>query len=183
MVLPSNYIQLEYYTTELKKLNEKLISMVHYCNFHWVLFSWLTWQSQNFSTHENYISPWWWAWPQTSWQRGQHFPVLASNSSHCHPADSIFDTNILLSHTICPSLCRYCLVLRLRARSNMHINYIITLQCHAPAPSPGLVAVKTTKINLESLIWLSTKITRHTTPTSGISHYIILALRLCMLVI
>ena len=32
-------------------------------------------------------SPWWLVWPQTSWQRGQYFPVLASNSSHCHPAD------------------------------------------------------------------------------------------------
>ena len=26
--------------------------------------------------------------------------VLASNSSHCHPAFSVFDTNILLSHAI-----------------------------------------------------------------------------------
>ena len=35
-------------------------------------------------------------------------PTLSSiskqYSSHCHPADSIFDTNILLSHAICPSL-------------------------------------------------------------------------------
>ena len=53
-----------------------------------------------------YVSPWWWAWPQTSRQRGQYFPVLASNSSHCHPADSVFDTDILLSHAFCPSLCR-----------------------------------------------------------------------------
>ena len=42
----------------------------------------------------------------TLWQRGQHFPVLASNSSHCHPADSVFDTNILLSHAFYSSLCR-----------------------------------------------------------------------------
>ena len=44
------------------------------------------------------VSPWWWAWPQTSWQHGRHFPVLASNSSHYHPADSVFNTNINSSH-------------------------------------------------------------------------------------
>ena len=54
-----------------------------------------------------YASPWWWAWPQTLWECGKHFPVLAIKSSHCHPADSVFDTNILLSHAICPSLCMY----------------------------------------------------------------------------
>ena len=37
-------------------------------------------------------------------------PNISSNSSHYHPADSIFDTNILLSHAIRPSLCRYGLV-------------------------------------------------------------------------
>ena len=31
-------------------------------------------------------------------------PVLASNSSHCHPVDSVCDTNVLLSHAICPNL-------------------------------------------------------------------------------
>ena len=36
--------------------------------------------------------------------------MLTSNSSHCHPADGIFDNNILLSHAICPSFCRYGLV-------------------------------------------------------------------------
>ena len=41
------------------------------------------------------------AWPT--------LPILASNSSHCHPADSVFDTNIFLSHAIYPSLCRYSL--------------------------------------------------------------------------
>ena len=34
-------------------------------------------------------------------------PILASSNGHCHPADSVFDTNIFLSHAICPSLCRY----------------------------------------------------------------------------
>ena len=37
-------------------------------------------------------------------------PTLPS-VSHCHPADSVFDTNILLSHAICPNFCRYGLVL------------------------------------------------------------------------
>ena len=31
-------------------------------------------------------------------------PSVSKNSSHCHPADSVFDTNILLSRAICPSL-------------------------------------------------------------------------------
>ena len=43
-------------------------------------------------------------------------PTLSSVSkqqySHCHPADSVFDTNILLSHAICSSLCRYGLVIK-----------------------------------------------------------------------
>ena len=38
------------------------------------------------------------------------FPLLASDSSHCHPADSVFNTNILLFHAIYPSLCWYGLV-------------------------------------------------------------------------
>ena len=49
---------------------------------------------------------------------------IASNSSHCHPADGVFDTNILLSHAICPSLCRYGLVTKKMASTC--INYIIT---------------------------------------------------------
>ena len=47
---------------------------------------------------------------------------------------------------------------RLRARLNIRIDYSIALQCHAPAPSPELVAVKTMQINLESLVRLSTKL-------------------------
>ena len=42
----------------------------------------------------------WWEWPRILWPRGQLFSVLASNSSHCHPADGVFDTNILLSPVI-----------------------------------------------------------------------------------
>ena len=33
-----------------------------------------------------------------------------------HPTDSIFDTNNLLSHAICPSLCRYGLVINTEDR-------------------------------------------------------------------
>ena len=32
---------------------------------------------------------------------------IASNSTHCHPADRSSILNILLSHAFCPSLCRY----------------------------------------------------------------------------
>ena len=41
--------------------------------------------------------------------------MSASDSSHCHPADSVLDTNILQSHAICPSI--YGLVLD---RERMH---------------------------------------------------------------
>ena len=36
-------------------------------------------------------------------QHSQLFSALTSNSSHCHPANVIFDTNIL-SRALCPSL-------------------------------------------------------------------------------
>ena len=35
-----------------------------------------------------------------------HSVIIASNSSHCHLANGILNTNILLSHAVCPSLCR-----------------------------------------------------------------------------
>ena len=99
---------------------------------------------------------------------GRHFPVLASNSSHCHPADGVFDTNILLSHAICPSVYRYGLV---RKKITNEIERVYRLQayisitsslvqCHAP----GLVTVmkfKTTKINFEGPFELSTKISTY----------------------
>ena len=109
-----------------------------------------------------YASPWWWAWPQTSWQCGQHFPVLASNSSHYHPADSVFDTNILLSHAICPSLFRYGLVQRrLRAKLSACIDYIIA--CAALL----LWNLKPQKLILRAFLdvprkFVPTKIIRHT---------------------
>ena len=90
-------------------------------------------------------------------------------ASHCHPADGIFDTNILLSHAICPSFCRYGLVTKKIARDRARVSITSSLvQCH----TPGLAAVtkfKTTKINSEGLLGLSTKIstpkiTRHTVP-------------------
>ena len=57
-------------------------------------------------------------------------------SSHYHPADSIFNTNILLSHAICPSLCRYGLVTKKIASIMSCIDYIIT--CAAvPRPWTG----------------------------------------------
>ena len=56
----------------------------------------------------------------------RHFPVLASNSSHCHPADGVFDTNILLSQAICPSFCRYGLVLNKEDRERDQARVSIT---------------------------------------------------------
>ena len=56
---------------------------------------------------------------------------LASSSSHCYPADSVLDTNILLSHAFCPSLCRYGLVTK--KITSVCINYIIA---YAAVPRP-----------------------------------------------
>jgi hypothetical protein len=39
-----------------------------------------------------------------SWKHGHLFSVLASNNRYCHPADGVFDANILPSHAICLSL-------------------------------------------------------------------------------
>ena len=49
--------------------------------------------------------------------RGQHFPLLTSNSSHCYPADGIFDNIILVSHAIC----RYGLVIKKIASEIEHV--------------------------------------------------------------
>ena len=65
-------------------------------------------------------------------------PTLASNSSNCNPADSVFDTNILLSHAICPSLCRYRLVDRERDRARV---YVIA----STVPRPHLFAKMSTR--------------------------------------
>ena len=59
--------------------------------------------------------------------RGHKHPVLASNSSHHHQADSVFDTNILLSHAFCPSLSklRYMYGLVTKKIASACIDYII----------------------------------------------------------
>ena len=94
------------------------------------LFSWLTWQSRNFPPTKinaygdmvlcesmmmgvatNIVAVW------------LTLSSMASNSSHCHPADSVFDTNILLSHAICVSVCIYGLVTKKIASAC--IDYII----------------------------------------------------------
>jgi hypothetical protein len=63
---------------------------------------------------------------------------LASNNRYCHPADGVFDTNILLSHAICPSFLQKWL--GYRARSRARIDYIII--CAAPHPWTGLLPRK-----------------------------------------
>ena len=79
-----------------------------------------------------------------SWQRDQYFP---SNSSHCHPADSVFDSSI--SCYLSKSLYMYFGLISNkedRERDRTHVSITSSLvQCHAP----GLVAVmkfKTMKI-------------------------------------
>ena len=87
----------------------------------------------------------------------RHFPVLASNSSHCHSADGVFDTNILLSQAIYPSFCGYGLVLNKEDHERDRACVSSLVQSH----TPGLVAIlkfKTKKINSEGLLLLSTKI-------------------------
>ena len=66
-------------------------------------------------------------------------PSVASDSSHCHPPDSVLDTNILLFHAICPSLCS-------SNKEEIERMYRYFAGCHAPE----LIAAtkfKTTKIN------------------------------------
>ena len=59
---------------------------------------------------------------------------IVSNSSHRHPDNSIFDTNILLYHAIYPRVCRYDLVIKKIASAC--IDYIIA--CAAvPRPWTG----------------------------------------------
>ena len=56
------------------------------------------------------------AWPT-------HPNVSKQQYSYCHPADSVFDTNILLSHAICPSLCRYGLIVTKKIESEIERVY------------------------------------------------------------
>ena len=86
-----------------------------------------------------------------SWQR---FLVLASNSNHYHPANGVFNTNILLSHAVCPSLCRYGLVTVKLNKEEIASEVEHMYRLHI-SHAPGLVAVtkfKTTKINSEGLL-------------------------------
>ena len=66
--------------------------------------------------------------------------MLASNSSHCHPADSIFDTNILLSHAICPSLCRYSLETKKIASKIEHVYRLHHRLCSSATPLDWLLS-------------------------------------------
>ena len=80
------------------------------------LYSWLTRQSRNTYFHPRKLMPMV-IWLHESTMMGVVTNIVAgrstlprSNSSHCHPVDSIFDINILLSHAICSSLRWYGLV-------------------------------------------------------------------------
>ena len=82
---------------------------------------------------------------------------IVSNNSHCHPADSIFDTNILLSHAICPSLCRYGLVTKKIVSAC--IDYIIAAA--VPCPWTGCCRNLKPRKLIEGLFGLSMKISPH----------------------
>jgi hypothetical protein len=56
---------------------------------------------------------------------------LASNNHYCHPADGVFDTDILLSHAISPSFMQKWL--GYRARSGAHIDLYSHLRSAAHA--------------------------------------------------
>ena len=78
----------------------------------------------------------------------------------CHPANSVLDTNILLSHAICPRICSSNKEDRERDRACVSITSSLVPGCHAPE----LIAAtkfKTTKINFEGLFGFSTKINTH----------------------
>ena len=79
--------------------------------------------------------------------------MLASNTSHCHPANGIFDANILLPDAISPSLYRYLVWISVKQRrpwawSSACIDYII---CAVPRPWTDCCH----KINSEGLLWHS----------------------------
>ena len=115
--------------------------------------------------------------------RGQKHRGSAANTSQCsqatvHPANGIFDTNILISFYLMlfvqVSTDSYLVWLSNKEdREQDWVRVLMTsslVQCHTPV----LIAVtkfKTTKINSEGLLWLSTKITCHTVVKERKSKY------------
>ena len=68
---------------------------------------------------------------------------------------------IILSHVICPSLCRYAWLSNKEDREQDRALVSIALvQCHAPALF-AVMKFKTMEINFEGLFGLSTKISTH----------------------
>ena len=103
----------------------------------------------------------WWTWPKTLWQHGQLFAVLTSTTtSHCHPATGVLNTDIWLRDKTNREWDQ--------ARVSIYISSFV--QCHA-APLDWVTVTKSkiTKVNSESLLWLSTKIsTPENLPPYGI---------------
>ena len=92
-------------------------------------------------------------------------PTLSSvsSNSHCHPADSVFDTNILYLVLFCPSLCRYAAYNNKPDCERDRVRVSITsslMQWRAPGLVP-IMKFKTMKINFEGLFRLSMKISTH----------------------
>ena len=116
--------------------------------------------------HKQY--PAWERLPISTVQRGQHLPVLVSNSSHFHPGDSVFDTNIHLWHAICPSLYRYGLVTK-KITSEIERVYRLHHRFCSATPLDWLLSrnLKPRKLILRAFSdfpreLAPTKITRHT---------------------
>ena len=82
------------------------------------------------------------------------WPVLASNSSHCNPVNSIHFYLCYLSKSVCRC------GLKSWAKSSICIDYIVVNL----APQPWIGLPSQIKINSEGPLWLSTKITPHTVP-------------------
>ena len=93
------------------------------------------------------------AWPIT-------YAVIASNSSHCHPANGILYTNILPSHAICPSLCKCGFVTRkIVSKIECVYQFIHHHLCGAtPLDWISVMTFKITKIDSEGFLGLSMKI-------------------------
>ena len=96
------------------------------------------------------------------------YAMIASNSSHCHPANGILYTNILPSRGICPSLCKCGFVTR-KIMSEIECVIHHRLCSATPLDWVAIMKFKTTKVDSEGFLWLSTKIS-----TSEITHYTVL---------
>ena len=100
-------------------------------------------------------------------QRGQYFPVLASNSIHCHPADSVFDTNNNNYYSISCYLSKYAWLSNKEDRKRDRALVSINLCSATPLYCLLSQNLKSQKLILRAFSdfprkLVPTKITRHT---------------------